>query len=275
MGTPGYSAEEKIKILYEQSLFDIREITNQCAALIARIEEANKPNTLLAGISKETNLLLSLDKNLVQSKDALLGTIEQVKAVHTAHIADLLAASANQMEVVSAEKLDAFTKCALATSQAEVTSIVQSAEAVKEKVLQAVGDECVRIVRERVAKEDSSLTAASKAYTKLTADFETAMVKRHKDALEAVQKFDAALQKSIEDHAQVGWFGRFVGIAGAVAFGVVIAGLLMAKGIIPMPSQSLSEQQIRHQSWGANLESKFNQFSKKEQDRINQVLRSK
>lgn len=236
--------------------------------LAGRVEHAK--TSLIASI----NTMADMDKKLSQSKADLLSTIEATKSVQKDHIADLLAASMKQMEAVSAEKLDAFTKCALETSQAEVTSIVKEAEEVKKAILQSVASESIKIVRERVALEDSSLTEASNAYKKLTSEFEGAMVKRHKDALESVKRFDEALQNSIKEHADVGWFWRIAGMTLAAAIGTVFAGFLMAKSIIPMPGQSLTEQQVHQQSIGANLEGKFNQFTPKEQARINAVLTS-
>lgn len=260
----GYSSEEKMKILYEDSLKDIREISAQIAAVTARIEAANAPNTLLAGISKEVTLLIDLEKSLVKSKDALLGTINQAKEIHEAHIADLLEASIKQMDAVSAERLDAFVKDAVANFQTVVADIIKNAQEVKTKIVQDVGDEAVRIVRDRVAKEDTSLSAASAAYTRLTADFEKAMVQRHKDAADAVKTFGEALQNTIKEHAPMGLLGQVVWlfVSSAVGGGAII--LSVHFGWLELPQTPLTAAQQAQIADGLFIEKVWPKLTDKE-----------
>lgn len=104
----GHSAEEKIKILYEDSLREIRELTNRIEAVttsIAASESAGKQVDLaIRNAAKETlsehKETLNAQSNLIaqQTRKDLIGLLGQV----TARMADDIAARGRQQSLVQA-----------------------------------------------------------------------------------------------------------------------------------------------------------------------------
>lgn len=217
----GHTAEEKIKILYEDSLKDIRAITAHMDDLTSRLEAANQPNTLLAGIATEIKLLGELNGKLVQSQAGLLNAIEETKSVHRAQLIEQTKA---QVEI--------FTRAAGARSTAEMQAIMESGQAARTAILKGVGDEAVKIVKERVAQEKTSLNEASDAFINAKIAFDDAVDESIGKTKVAVKKFDEILQASVDKHKPMGWAGQLISIVLAGFAGATLSVLLLAKVLI-------------------------------------------
>ncbi len=216
---------------------------------------------------------IELDKRLLALQNNLIVTSEALQAAHEKRAGELLAGVQQQFDAVAAEKMDAFLKGVVAASQQEVADLIKSAEATKLKLLQDVGHEAVQIVRDRVARENTTLNQASESFIKASADYTKDIADRQTDLKTAVTSFDTQLQETISERAGFGWMGQIVWMflsAILTAGGLILA---LAHGILPMPTQSdLSKEQQHHLDLGASLERHFGEFPQKEQERINAVL---
>lgn len=162
------------------------------------------------------------DKKIIQSKTDLLSSLETTKAIHAAHVADLLVASEKQMEAVSAERLDAFIKGSASTSQAVIADIVQNAEAVKQAVVKGVGEEAIRLVRDRVSRENTTLSEASRSFVETGGKFANLYVEREGRINAQIIKFGEALDKIIDKKTPSKWGSFLIAIAAnAVTVGCI------------------------------------------------------
>jgi len=163
------------------------------AELAGRVEQAK--TSLVAGI----HTMIDMDKKLVQSKADLLSSVESTKEIHAAHIADRLEASMRQIEAVSAERQDAFIKGAVSTSQAVIADLVKSGEDVKQSVLKGVGDEAVRLVRDRVARERTTLSEASQSFADTGGKFAQLYIELESRVDAQINKFSKGLDQIIAE----------------------------------------------------------------------------
>lgn len=227
-------------------------------------EQMDRADAIIKTINEQIAQTNEAAREMVVSAASITRSVENYKAVHTKHIADLLEASKTQMDAVDATQRDAFIKCAASTSQAVMADIAKNAEAVKAQILKSVGDEAVQIVRDRVSKENTSLSEASTAYKKLTADFESVMVQRHKDAFDAVKRFDQSLQDTIAKRAPMGWFGQgmWLYISSVMGAGTII--LSVNFGWLELPQAPLTSAQQSQITDGLLLEKVWPKLSDKE-----------
>lgn len=232
-------------------------------------EQIVKSNSLNKSIDSQIAGLNEVDKKLAATKVSIIEVVAQTKEVHNAHISDELALASKKLEAVSAEKFDAFAKNATSTSQALVVDIVRSAEETKAKMLEDLGNEAVRIVRDRVARENTSLSEASKALYDLTEAYKAEMVKRNEDAVKAVSTFSVDLQKTIKAHAPMGRVGQIVWMFVSAVIGAVAIVLALQQGFLPTPEKvALSAQDQDSLNRGKTYDKIYNNLDAHTQSNI-------
>lgn len=154
---------------------------------------------------------------------------------------------------------------------AVILNEVEKVRAVQETLVAAGKAE---LETQRVEQVQMFEKGAGTAFKQLSGEFQKTMTASNEMAARSVAKYDEALQASAEkaSKTQLSLFGQAMMVVVGGAIGAAFAVLLMAKGIVPMPSVPLTEKQFEALAKGRKLDEVWPQLEKKTQDRINELF---
>jgi hypothetical protein len=215
MADPGYSAEEKIKILYEEGLRDIRKISSRMEDLMARLEAANQPNTFLHGIDAQISVLALTGLRFERLQTEILSAVDEVKAVHDAHIANIVTEGKTHIAAQTAEQIALFEKAAMVRSEVEIRAIV---EASQKSLNKAITD----LVLEKFQFQNTALSVAINIFESKSEEFKSVIETESGKATRAAEGF----KNKLESIQPLGLVGQSLSIVASGAVGSVMVLLI-------------------------------------------------
>ncbi|MDP1872060.1 MAG: hypothetical protein Q8K61_10605 [Gallionella sp.] len=212
MADRGYSTESKIKILYEDGLRDIREISSRMENLMTRLEAANQPNTFLHGIDAQISVLALTGLRFERLQTEILSAVDEVKAVHDAHIANIVTEGKTHISAQTEKQIALFEKAAMVRSEVEIRAIV---EASQKSLNKAITD----LALEKFQFQNSALSEAINVFESKSEEFKSVIETQSSKAIRAAEGF----KNKLESIQPLSWVGQSLSIVASGAVGAAIA----------------------------------------------------